>query len=218
MLTLQHGRSVIIRRADFGRFGLRLVAYLLAAAGCFYLAEGLWIPVKAELAQYLLNRSWDAARSGEQRARPWPWAEKWPVARLELRERDITWIILSGASGRNLAFAPGHMDGSARPGDSGVSVIAGHRDTHFRVLEEFEIGDRLVVELADGSRYIYTVFAIDIVDAEHTSLRLDSNIRTLVLVTCYPFDALAPGGSLRYVVTAHVTQYINRYVSAALPL
>ena len=24
----------------------------------------------------------------------------------------------------------------------------------------------------------------------------------LVLVTCYPFDALTPGGSLRYVVTA----------------
>ena len=97
-------------------------------------------------------------------------------------------------------------------------MIAGHRDTHFRVLEEFEIGDQLVVELADRSRYIYTVFAIDIVDAAHTSLRLDSNIRTLVLVTCYPFDALAPGGSLRYVVTAHVTQYLNRHLFATLPL
>jgi sortase (surface protein transpeptidase) len=34
-------------------------------------------------------------------------------------------------------------------------------------------------------------------------LRLDSDESVVMLVTCYPFDAVAAGGSLRYVVTAY---------------
>ncbi len=41
------------------------------------------------------------------------------------------------------------------------------------------------------------------VDIDHDPyLSLSSEGSALVLVTCYPFDALRPGGPLRYVVTA----------------
>jgi sortase A len=50
-------------------------------------------------------------------------------------------IVLAGASGRGLAFAPGLLDGSALPGEPGVAVIAAHRDARFRA-RALSLGDR----------------------------------------------------------------------------
>jgi len=41
-----------------------------------------------------------------------------------------------------------------------------------------------------------------IVEADNAQIRLGDDQRRLVLVTCYPFEAIVPGGPLRYVVTA----------------
>lgn len=179
----------------------RLAMLTLLGSGAGLLATGLWMPAKAELAQWLMNRAWTRTQADRRVVRPWPWADTWPVARLKLPASDQPLTVLAGASGRNLAFGPAHMDGSALPGHAGVSVIAGHRDTHFGALEALEVGDRFEIEQPDGATHGYAVAAVDIVDAEHASLRLDADESLVVLVTCYPFDALAPGGSLRYVVT-----------------
>ncbi|MFN2632286.1 MAG: sortase domain-bontaining protein [Thermoanaerobaculia bacterium] len=40
------------------------------------------------------------------------------------------------------------------------------------------------------------------VDRSSTGALEPTSGRTLTLVTCYPFDAIAPGGRLRYVVRA----------------
>lgn len=174
----------------------------LLAAGAGLLLAGVWMPAKAELAQWLLNRAWNASRAAQASVRPWPWADTWPVARLRLPQARRPLIVLAGASGRNLAFGPAHMDGSPLPGARGVAVIAGHRDTYFRSLGRLAIGDRLEIERTDGSRYRYEITAIDVVDARDEELRLDVDEPMLALVTCYPFDALTPGGPLRYVVLA----------------
>jgi sortase A len=166
------------------------------------LAAGYWIPAKAALAQYLLERAWDEARAGRPDARPWPWADTAPIARLSVPSLSASWVVLSGASGRNLAFAPSHMDGSAQPGEPGVTVIAGHRDTHFEVLQSLERGAKFELQDTDGVRYDYWVTRMEIVNADETELRLDGDTSKLVLVTCYPFDALRAGGPLRYVITA----------------
>jgi len=92
-------------------------------------------------------------------------------------------------------------NGSAEIGAPGLSVIAGHRDTQFRALADLALGERFELELPDGSSLDYEVAAIDVVDSSSTSLRLDANESTIALVTCWPFDALAPGGALRFVVT-----------------
>jgi sortase A len=176
------------------------VPILLLALGGGFLAAGLWIPVKAELAQQLLNRAWNASRADARRVRPWPWADTWPVARLRLPGSARPRIVLAGASGRNLAFGPALMEGSALPGTTGVSVIAGHRDTSFRALRELEVGDRFDVEVAGGGAYRYEITAIEIVDAKRARLRLDAEESFVALVTCYPFDSPRPGGRLRYVV------------------
>lgn len=178
-----------------------LAAWLGAAS---LIATGFWIPVKAEIAQILLERAWQSVRAGNGDARPWPWADTSPIARLSIPKLDAAWIVLSGASGRNLAFAPSHMDGSAMPGETGVTLIAGHRDTHFDVLEHVVPGDGLVVESASGATHRYRVTAIEIVDATKTRVRLDAPGPFLLLSTCYPFNAVDPGGPLRFVVQAQL--------------
>ncbi len=45
---------------------------------------------------------------------------------------------------------------------------------------------------------------LDVVDSARTELRLDADESIVVLVTCWPFEAVAVGGSWRYVVTARL--------------
>jgi sortase A len=111
-------------------------------------------------------------------------------------------IVLQGASGRNLAFGPTHDAASVLPGDVGNSVIAAHRDTHFRMLETLVPGDRLRIERVDGRVAFFAVSDIRIVDSRSTRIALDAEEPRLTLVTCYPFDAIRPGGPLRFVVAA----------------
>lgn len=184
----------------------RLALGAIFVLGAALLAAGFWLPAKAQLAQQLLNRAWaeTVASNGTAGVRPWPWADTWPVAQLTLPGRREPLTVLAGASGRTLAFAPALMDGSAMPGEAGVSVIAGHRDTHFRALRELALGDQLTLERPDGARFTYEVAALDVVDSARAELRLDADESTVALVTCWPFDAVTVGGSWRYVVTARL--------------
>jgi sortase A len=176
------------------------LSVLLLAVGGVQGGRGAWIYAKAEIAQVLLRRSWAATMAGRERVRPWPWADAWPVGRIILPDGDA--IVLAGASGRTLAFAPGHLDGTAPPGAPGTCVIAGHRDTHFAVLEDLVEGDPVRLEDPSGTVHTYRVTATAVVDESETAVLAASALPTLVLITCWPFDAVNPGGPLRYVVWA----------------
>ncbi|MDH5621910.1 MAG: class GN sortase [Gammaproteobacteria bacterium] len=182
----------------------RLLVTTLFCLGFWQLGQGAYIPAKAWLAQELMQRAWTRTGLGEARATPWPWADTWPVARLTARAGEIDLIVLAGGSGRTLAFGPGHLGASAMPGEVGNSVIAGHRDTHFRFLEDIEAGELLHVESNKGIRHLYEVVATEIVDSRKGSLLLDTDTAILSLVTCYPFHTRETGGPLRYVVTARM--------------
>lgn len=185
----------------FRRVCVGVLAALLCGGGVLG-AAGVWIPVKAEIAQWLLNRAWASTDDGRGSVKPWPWADTWPVARLHLPGTGDPLIVLSGASGRNLAFGPVHVEGTALPGRVGVALIAGHRDTHFRTLQHLRVGDRIAIDEPGGASHRYEVTAIDVVDAERAVLGLEADVPVVALVTCYPFDAAVPGGPMRYVVTA----------------
>ncbi|BES73644.1 hypothetical protein RE428_46620 [Marinobacter nanhaiticus D15-8W] len=178
-----------------------LMTFTLASA--ITLLVGLWIPLKAKLAQELLNLAWAQSQAEHTQTRPWPWADTWPVGRLRLPGGDKPMVILSGTHGESLAFGPGHMSASALPGEAGTVILAGHRDTHFSVLQEIRTGDRLEVQGLDGDWRPYEVIRERVVDArqERLDFRGDGGSR-LILITCYPFNALDPNGPLRYVVEA----------------
>ena len=166
------------------------------------LGWGAYMPAKAMLAQHLLENSWQTMQSEGGISRPWPWADTWPVGKLSWPDQKIDQIILAGASGRTLAFAPGYLEGTSLPGEPGHIVISGHRDTHFRFLARLKVGDELTLQAVDGNLQQYTVTERAIINVETDEWRFDPTRNALTLLTCYPFDALAAGGPLRYRVTA----------------
>ncbi len=175
---------------------MKALSPILLCAGLVFTTDGLYIQLKAQLAQYLIAESW-----ADNQHKPWPWADTWPVARM--RYKGVDTYVLAGAHGSALAFGPGHVDGTSLPGRPGTTVIAGHRDTHFEYLEDVQVEDVLGVQTTDGVWHEYRVTEIEIVDtreADRLAISRDSSL--LVLVTCYPFNAISPGGPLRYVVTA----------------
>jgi sortase A len=174
----------------------------LLAFGLWQVGEGSWIYAKARLAQLLLQRAWSRTLTGEIDAKPWPWADTWPITRLIVPSQNIDQIVLEGAYGRTLAFGPGHLEASARPGQEGATVLTGHRDTHFQFLKRLRRGDVIALQSRSGQWIRFSVRERQIVDSRVASIHTDIGDTRLVLVTCYPFDAITPGGPLRFVVTA----------------
>ena len=175
-----------------------LAAVCLTAA--IFLFDALWIPVKAELAQHLLERSWLRTLAGEPDAKPWPWADTRAVAVLEVPRLGLREIVLEGSSGRNLAFGPTQVN-TGQLGESSDRVLSGHRDTHFSFLEELQTGDLLRLRTATDIRDYY-VSHQQVVDSRQQQLTIDNNTERLTLLTCYPFHSLTAGGPMRWVVTA----------------
>lgn len=184
----------------------RAVVTLLIISAFASVGHGSWTFAKARLAQVLLLAAWRRSSAGEERARPWPWADTHPVARIRIERTGDEFIVLAGASGRTLAFAPGHVDGTARPGERGNCVISAHRDTHFAVLRELQRGDALQVETPGGRRTGYRIEAIFVADAGDTWLLAPRSEPALTLITCHPFDAVRAGGRQRYVVIARASR------------
>ncbi len=190
-----------IRSAPRARASRIAVACLLCF-GFWQFGQGAYIPAKAWVAQELMQRAWRRAENGEDQAAPWPWADTFPIARMSAKGGDIDLIILEGGSGRTLAFAPGHLSASVLPGETGNTIIAGHRDTHFQFLQYMKKGESILLETTEGRKHLYQVTDIDVVDSRRGSLVLDTESAMLSLVTCYPFAAHEAGGPMRYVVTA----------------
>ena len=194
---MNHARSVFV--------------VVTALCGACLVAQGLWIPAKAVLAQVLLQRAWTASSqtavslgTAQSEAvevhRPWPWADTWPVARLTAPAHDVDLVVLHGASGEALAFGPGRMDGLVSLGSLQPIALAGHRDTHFAFLSDLEIGDELRLDLPAETTRVYRAEDAFRVDHRDTSaLRGDED--DLFLVTCWPLDSKTPG-PWRWVVRA----------------
>lgn len=196
-----------VRSVTAARQMTLLIAAALGMFGIVALVDGVSIRAKAAVAQVLLRGAWERARGGAIAPKPWPWADTYPVARLGAPEQGVDLLVLAGATGRTLAFGPGHHDGSALPGHEGNVVLSGHRDTHFRFLRDVHVGEALVLETTDGRHVRYRVRDLSVID--YRELALSRWTRALTLVTCYPFEAIAPGGPLRYVVTATPEDQVN---------
>ena len=172
----------------------------MSLTAAVFLFDALWIPVKAELAQHLLERAWLRTLAGEPDAKPWPWADTHAVAILEVPRLGLREIVLEGSSGRNLAFGPTLVN-ATQLDRSADRILSGHRDTHFSFLKELQTGDLLRLRTTSGTRD-YRVSWQEAVDSRQQQLVIDESIERLTLLTCYPFDATTSGGPLRWVVTA----------------
>ena len=168
----------------------------------WHFGQGTYIYAKARLAQYLIRSAWEKTLAGQKEVRPWPWADTWPVARLLVPRLNVDVFVLAGASGRTMAFGPGHIYGTAAPGTPGNSVLSAHRDTHFEFLRDLRQGDKVIVQTPEVRMRTYIMSEANIVDKSDLRALNPDGVTRLTLITCYPFDALRAGGPLRYVVSA----------------
>jgi sortase A len=107
---------------------------------------------------------------------------------------------LEGVSDGTLRLGPGHLRGTALPGGRDVSVVAAHRDSHFRQLKDVGIGDPVVLQLPSGP-LVYRVTARTVVDPDDRWVTAPRGRPMLRLVTCWPPNHLGPAPD-RLVVTA----------------
>ena len=156
-------------------------------------------PVKAVLGQWLLKRAFAAGG-----AEPWPGADMRPVARLSIERLKVALIVMDRASGKGMAWGPGIVAGTGSPGKKGLSVIAGHRDSHMAFLGKVRTGDVFKITTVDGQDTEYRVSGAMVVDSPRWSPHVDRETRsTLYMLTCWPLDGQETT-STRLVVTAHI--------------
>lgn len=160
------------------------------------------VHAKAWLAPVLIEGAWQKTLEAGHMVRPWPWADTWPVAKLTVPTLGIEQYVLSGANGASLPFGPGHIHGSALPGNMGTIAIAGHRDTHFRFLERLNAGDEIQLINTDQHVQVFTVRHRTIVDARKQGIEPATTGSELILVTCQPTSTFSYRGPFRLVITA----------------
>ncbi len=190
----------------FRRHARKAITYiivLLFGISLWQLAAAGWIQSKAFIAQQLLKHSWHRTLSDKKMVtqKPWPWADTWPVAKLIVPQHHIEQIVLAGDSGSSLAFAPGVSLAGALPNSQGTTVISAHRDTHFNFLKDIKINETFFLQTVSKATR-YRVYDLQIVDSKTYTLQADTDDQTLVLVTCYPFNAINTGDLSRYLVFA----------------
>ena len=110
--------------------------------------------------------------------------------------------IFQGTDAKSLSRGAGHYLGSVLPGVKDNSVIAGHRDTVFSSLGKVKLGAKIVITTVDGV-FTYQVNRIRIVDASDRTVIVPTELATLTLSTCYPFNFIGSAPK-RYIVIAEI--------------
>ncbi|WP_226668353.1 class D sortase [Metabacillus litoralis] len=124
------------------------------------------------------------------------------IGSLIIPKLDRAIPILEGDSQEVLKKGIGHVITTPLPGEENNSILAGHRDTFFRNLNELEIGDKLLVE-RKNTYYIFLIKKIRIVNKEDQTVIVPRPRSTLTLTTCYPFNFIGPAPQ-RYIVEAEL--------------
>ena len=117
-------------------------------------------------------------------------AEGEALGKILIPAADVDWVIVEGVSPDHLALGPGHMPGTALPGQPGNAVISGHRTTHgapFFGLDLLQAGDEITVETLIGT-HTYEVVEVFIVLPSEVWVTGPVDGSWLTLTTCHPIN------------------------------
>jgi len=181
---------------------IRFASFICLAIAAWFWGDAALVYGKAQLAPVLIRAAWVDTLEDGAPVKPWPWADTWPVARLQVAALGIDQYVLYGANGASLPFGPGHLTGTAVPGRDGTVIIAAHRDTHFAFLPDLKPWHEIRVQGQNGLIRTYRLKAQEIVDARNSLLEAVPATDQLILVTCEPTDMLRYRGPWRLVVIA----------------
>ena len=184
------------------RYLILLLALLLLLGGGYFGFQVFKIELKARVSQILLQYAWYKTIETGEDQRPWNSFDGTPILRLTIPRHAVDQIVLAGTSGQALAFGPAFHKESVLPGEGGTTVLSSHRDSHGTYIKQLQKGD--AIRLQDRSRkwHSYTVEDFAILNVKTDTISATNATEVLLIITCYPFDALTSGTPLRYVVTA----------------
>jgi sortase A len=194
------------------RAGFRFLHYLLLVSGGLVLSVSIF----AYAQSFLFQARWshalgpDLDHRTQISGRGDPPSAKQPIGsladsrevmgRLAIPRLGFSVIVLEGTDQQTLRLAPGHIENTAQPGDSSNVAIAGHRDTHFRALENIRKGDEISIATSTGD-FKYVVQWTRVVGPEDVYVVQPSSVPELTLVTCYPFHYIGSAPK-RFIVRA----------------
>jgi LPXTG-site transpeptidase (sortase) family protein len=182
-----------------GRRARRTASTLLVAGGALFLVVSATSIARAAIARDAARSHWAELEAGRVvagarlragGASGWTKARGTPVARLVIPRVGLDEVVVEGVGDDELRAGPGHMTGSALPGDSGNAVISAHRDRHFHPLGRVVVGDTIVTE-SDYGTVTWTVARLRVVDADAPVLRTSAT-PLLTLTTCWPIRYFGP--------------------------
>jgi len=176
----------------------RPLSWALMCSGAVLLAAGAREILESRLEQAEISDSWKHVAASHEvprdvspslpPAKPiLPIHKGDPIARLSIPRLDAGMFVVEGTGKRELRRGPGHLEGTAFPGGRGNCVIAGHRDTHFRILKDVKRGDEIEFDTEQGQKFRYRVTHVFIVSPSDTRTLDPTKNAVLNLVTCYPF-------------------------------
>jgi len=122
------------------------------------------------------------------------------VGVLEIPRLKLSEVVASGEDDKTLKVAIGHLLDTPLPWAQGNSVLAAHRDTHFRPLRDIQHGDLIRLKTRKGV-FEYSVKDTMIVAPTDVWVMAPSQERRLTLVTCYPFNYVGSAPQ-RFIVRA----------------
>jgi len=164
----------------------RIVSNSLMVAGMLLASFGIWDWMESRTGQTAAARNFIAAAETASSAPVRRVRVGDTVAKLSIPRLSTDLYVVEGDDDAELRRGPGHLPGTALPGTRGNSVIAGHRDTHFRVLKDIRPGDDIFLETAQGT-FRYQVNSTHVVSPSNTASLAPSSNAVLHLITCYPF-------------------------------
>jgi sortase A len=175
---------------------MRPISWLLILGGVLLAGYGAYDYYLSRQGQNEASREWTARQQAEEpvpKAPPAvaqryfnPYKLGDPVARLRVLRLNRTLYVVEGTDPNDLKKGPGHMPGTALPGGSGNCVIAGHRDTHFSLLENIHEGDEVELNTHYGT-FRYKVRSMEVVLPTNVASLRPTSDAVLHLITCYPF-------------------------------
>jgi LPXTG-site transpeptidase (sortase) family protein len=141
-----------------------------------------------------------------------------PLAHLRIPAARMDWVVFAGADDATLEKGPGHVPGTAIPGQDGSyenCVITAHRDSHFRNLGWLRRGHMIELEAPSSGVRRYRVVSREIVTPKTVRVLAPTKKPRLTLITCYPFTYIGPAPKRLVIVAEPIATPRTRTASAA---
>lgn len=126
-------------------------------------------------------------------------AEGIPLAKITVPSINFSGIVLEGTNNQVLSGGPGHLTGTAYPGEADNVVISNH-NSYSQQWGSLKKGESIDV-VTDYGSFTYKVTGFRVAESDDLSISASTGKPNLTFTTCWPLWAGALARQ-RYVVTA----------------